>query len=73
MDLGTEYFVILSDPQLRQGMLRDAERSRRAGQGAQAGHVLRRWLAQTLHRLASRVDPASHTLDLQPAPTSTAA
>jgi hypothetical protein len=70
--IGSEFIVMLNDPQIRHGMIRDAERSPRSGQGAKGSHVLRRWFAQTLHGLASRVDPASHTLDLQPAPTSTA-
>jgi hypothetical protein len=67
--IGSEFIVVLNDPQLRQGLIRDAERSRRSGQGANGSHVLRRWFAQTLHGLASRVDPASRTLDLQSAAT----
>ncbi len=70
--IGSEFIVILNDPQIRQGMLRDAERSPRSGQGVKGSHMLRRWFAQMLHGLAFRVHPACHTLDLQPAPTSTA-
>jgi len=65
--LGSEYAVIINDPHLRQGIIRDAGRSRRSGLGANSSQMLRRWLADALHELASCVDPAARTVDLRPA------
>jgi hypothetical protein len=59
---GSEYTVILNDPQLREGLIRDAHRSRRSGRRANRSHVLRVWFAHVLHGLASRVDPAAGSL-----------
>jgi len=56
--LGAEYGVILSDPELRRGVVRVTHPARRSGQGTSAGLTLRRWLAHTLHVLATRVEPA---------------
>jgi hypothetical protein len=69
--IGGCYAFILSDPELRQGLIRDAERSRRRGLTANSSHVLRRWFVDALHGLASRVDPAPRTLEFRPAPSST--
>ncbi len=69
--LGACYGVILNDPQLRQGVMRDADRSRRSTLVAHSSHVLRRRFADALHGLASRVDPGPRTLDLRPARAST--
>jgi hypothetical protein len=69
--VGSEYVVILNDSQLRKGLIRDAARSRRSRVVAHGSHELRRMLAQALHWLASRVDPASRTVDPRPAPAST--
>ena len=69
--IGAQYGVILNDPQLRQSLIRDADRSRRSGLAANSSQVLRRWFADTLHGLASRVDPAARPLDLRPASAST--
>jgi hypothetical protein len=68
--MGDCYAFILSDPKLRQGLIRDAERSRRRGLTANSTRVLRRWFALALHGLAFRVDPAPRPLDLPPAPAS---
>ena len=65
--LGAAYGVILNDPQLREGLIRDAERSRRSGGGADRGHALRGWFAHVLHRLAARIDPAAGSLESPPA------
>jgi hypothetical protein len=68
--IGDCYAVILNDPELRQGLIRDAERSRRTGLTTNSTRMLRRWFALALHGLAFRVDPASRTLDLRSAPVS---
>jgi len=65
------YGFIFNDPELRNGQIRDAERSRRTGLTTNSTQVLRRWFADALHGLASRVDPAPRTLDFRPAPSST--
>jgi len=64
--VGSEYIVVLNDPQLRQGLIRGADRPRRSGRADRRGSVLRHWFAHVLHALASRVEPTSRTLDLQP-------
>ena len=64
------YGFIFNDPELRNGQIRDAERSRRTGLTTNSTQVLRRWFALALHGLAFRVDPASRTVDLRPAPVS---
>jgi len=69
--IGSEYLVILSDPLLRAGLIRDAERSRQSRHGASAIHTVRRWFARALHTVAACINPASRTVDLQPAPAST--
>ena len=60
---GAVYAVILNDPGLRQGLVREAQRSRRAAQGTAASQALRVWLSATLHVLAARVDPTSGVLE----------
>jgi hypothetical protein len=69
-NIGDCYAVILHDPELRKTLIRDTERSRRTGPGANSTRVLRRWFALALQGLAFRVDPALRTLDLRPAPPS---
>ncbi len=66
--LGAEYGVILSDPELWRGVVRETHPTRRSAQGTGAGLILRRWLAHTLHLLATRIDPAPRISDLRPAP-----
>ena len=65
--MGDCYAIILNDPELRRGLIRDADRSDRSGQAANS-EVLRRWFAHALHGLATHIDPASQTVDLTPAP-----
>ncbi len=62
--VGSEYIVMLNNRQLREGLIRDANRSRLTGLATNSSHALRRWFAHTLHELASRVDPAAQTVDL---------
>jgi hypothetical protein len=69
--IGSEYIVMFNDPQLRQGLIREANRSRRSGLATNSTHALRQWFANALHGLAARVDPTSRTADLRPAPAST--
>lgn len=69
--LGATYGVILNDPELRQALIHDADRSRRSSLATQGSHRLRQLFALALHGLASRVDPAPRTLDFRPAPSST--
>ena len=66
--VGSEYLIILNDPQLREGLIHDAERSHRFEQNASSRQVLWRWLACVLTGLAARVEPTSATLDPRPAP-----
>ena len=68
--VGSEYIVILNDPELREGLVRDANRSRRLGHGAIGSHPFRRWFAPALHGLAYSVDPPSRAT-LRPAPANT--
>jgi hypothetical protein len=65
---GAAWAVILSNPELRQGLIREATRARRSGRAASRGPALRRLFAHALHGLAFRVDPISRTPDLRPAP-----
>ncbi len=52
------YAVILDDPHLRNGLIREAERSRRARHGSSSLLRLRVWFAHALRGLAARVEPA---------------
>ena len=56
-DLGAYYMVVLNDPQLRRGLIADAERSQRSATKAQARSRLRVRLAHALHALAIRIEP----------------
>src|SRR5438876_9825067 len=56
-DFGTCYAVILNHPGLRPGLISEAERTRRTGQGARYQSDLAPWLAQTLRWLASGLEP----------------
>jgi hypothetical protein len=59
--VGSEYLIILNDSQLRQGLIRDTERAHRSGQTTSGNQVVRRWLAQALHRLAlASIRPVAH-------------
>jgi hypothetical protein len=69
--IGSEYIVILNDRHLRQGLIRDTNRSPRSGFATNSTDDFRRSLAHALHGLAARVDPTSCTLDLRAAPGST--
>jgi hypothetical protein len=64
---GVEYGVILSDPGLRRGVVRETHAARRSAQTTGSSLILRRWLALTLHLLATRIDPTPRVTDLRPA------
>ena len=51
--IGSEYIVMFNDPQLRQGLIREANRSRRSGLATNSTHALRQWFANALHGLAA--------------------
>ncbi len=59
------YAVILNNAELRQGLIREADRAPGSDRAGNTTKLLRRWFALTLHGLASRVDPALGTLDLR--------
>jgi hypothetical protein len=63
--IGATYGVILNDLQLRQSLIRNAERSHRSLLRASGSGLLRRWFVHAFHGLAGR------SLDLRPARTST--
>jgi hypothetical protein len=62
---GDAWPLIFSDPELRQGMIHDAQRSHRSSQASNRINVLRCWVAQVLHGLAARVDQARPRGDAQ--------
>ena len=66
--MGDCYAIILNDPELRRGLIRDADSSGRSGQAANGSEFLRQWFAHALLGLSTRVDPASQTVGLTPAP-----
>jgi hypothetical protein len=66
--LGVEYIVILTDPELRRGVTRETHPARRSARATGAGLMLRRWLADTLRVLATRIEPAPIISDLTPTP-----
>ncbi len=63
--IGATYGVILNDPELRQSLIRDAERSRTSLRPASGSRLLRRWFIHAFHWVAGR------SLDLRAARTST--
>jgi hypothetical protein len=65
---GAEYAVILHDPELRQGLISQAQRSHGSPPTASRKRALRRWLAGALRGVAARVEPASSVLDHRPMP-----
>jgi len=66
--MGDCYAVILNDSELCRGLICDADSSGRSAQAANSSEILQQWFAHALHGLASRVDPASQTVGLTPAP-----
>jgi hypothetical protein len=60
-DLGTCYAIIANDPELRRGVIRDAERSRRLRQASSIRRLIRGWLSKTLRGLAAYVEPSALT------------
>ena len=60
---GAVYAVILNDPDLRQSLVGEAHSPRRSAPATAGSQALRVWLAETLRRLATRVDPTSRVLD----------
>jgi hypothetical protein len=65
---GAEYAVILHDPDLRDGLIREAQRSRRSPRIASGNRATRRWLAAALRGVASRIEPVPGVLDPRAAP-----
>ena len=55
--LGTTFAIILNDPQLRKGLIADAERSQRSAAKLRASIRLRFQLAGVLRALAIRIEP----------------
>ena len=49
-NFGAAFGIILNDPELRQGFIREAERSSSAHQASDASRRLRHWLARTFRR-----------------------
>jgi hypothetical protein len=62
--VGAAYGIILNDPQLREGLIRDSERFRPPRPKRGRTFRIRRWLAFALHGLASRIDPAVRVPEL---------
>ena len=72
MGPGSEYLVILNDPQLREGLVRIHERRSLSRQKPSSRLRLRLDVLHVLRRLASRVERSAHawkaTAPTQPAP-----
>jgi hypothetical protein len=66
--LGADYIVIFSDPELRRGVIRETHAARGSARATGAGPISRRWLANTLRVLATRIEPAPIISDLRPTP-----
>ena len=58
-DFATYYAIVLNNPELREGLIREAERSRRFGQNSSTSRLVRGWLARTLRGLAAHVEPSA--------------
>jgi len=58
-DPGFAWAVILSNPELRQGLIREAAHSRRSERSASNRPTLRLWLGLVVRRLASHPDSAT--------------
>ena len=67
--LGTEFGIILNNPELRDGFVAEAERARRAKRAQRARVQLRVRLANALHALAIRIEP--HVTHSDPAASPT--
>jgi hypothetical protein len=57
LHIGTEFGVMLNDPQLRNGLIAEAERSEQSAQKLRASLRLRFGLAHVLRALAVRLEP----------------
>jgi hypothetical protein len=57
-DIGSAYAIILNSPQLRAGLIAEAERSQRRAKKSTAILRLRLGLAHVLRALAARVHPS---------------
>ena len=55
---GHAWAIILSNPELREGLIREAARSRRDHQSASSRLALRRWLGIVVRSLARHPEPA---------------
>jgi hypothetical protein len=65
---GSAFGVIISNPELRQGLIRDGYRSHRAARPTSSGRSLGAWLAHTFRRLASRTAPTPQIANPRPEP-----
>jgi hypothetical protein len=63
--VGAAHGIILNDPHLREGLIRDSERARPRRPKQKRNFRIRRWLALALHGLASRIDPAVRAHELR--------
>ena len=64
---GAAWGIILSNPELREGILREAARSRRSDRALNSGPTLRRWLGVVVRALSSRPKPTAQQ-DPRPVP-----
>ena len=56
---GVAWAVILNNPELRQGLIREAARSRRSNRPASTRPTLRRWLGLVVRALGSHPESAT--------------
>jgi hypothetical protein len=66
---GAAWAVIISNPELRQGLIREAARSRRSDRAASSRRYFRQWLILVARGLVSRLKP---TTELDPRPVTLA-
>jgi hypothetical protein len=62
--IGAAHVVILDDPHLSDGFIRDSEHFRPQRPTRERNFRIRHWLALAVHRLASRIDPAVRAAEL---------
>jgi hypothetical protein len=55
---GSAWAIIIANPELREGLIRDAARSRRSSQSANNRLKLRRWLGLVVPGLGTHPQPA---------------
>jgi hypothetical protein len=59
-NLGDCYGLIFTDPELRRGLIHNAERIERFRTPPKTGRIARGWLAARLHALAVLIEPGVH-------------